>query len=207
MSTRERLVRDYVDALRREARDLPARRRDELAGEIEQHLADALQADAGEAAVRTELERLGDPADIVAEERGRSPANRTRAGALEYLAILLLLIGGVVVPVFGWLIGAVLLWLSRIWSVRDKLVGTLLLPGGLFGAVAIFFVSGSTETCVSAVVPVGAEPAEPPVVTCTGGASTAERTAWIAVFVVLVLVPILTSVYLGRALRRAERTA
>ena len=30
-----------------------------------------------------------------------------------------------------WLVGVVLLWRSRAWTARDKLIGTLLIPGGL----------------------------------------------------------------------------
>ncbi len=30
-----------------------------------------------------------------------------------------------------WVVGVVLLWRSRAWSVRDKLLGTLVVPGGL----------------------------------------------------------------------------
>ena len=36
-----------------------------------------------------------------------------------------------------WPVGVVLLWLSAFWNRRDKLIGTLLLPGGLLGAVLI----------------------------------------------------------------------
>jgi hypothetical protein len=30
-----------------------------------------------------------------------------------------------------WVVGVVLLWRSRAWTVRDKLIGTLVVPGGL----------------------------------------------------------------------------
>ena len=30
-----------------------------------------------------------------------------------------------------WVIGVVLLWRSRAWTLRDKLIGTLVVPGGL----------------------------------------------------------------------------
>jgi hypothetical protein len=33
-----------------------------------------------------------------------------------------------VIPFLGWVLGAVLVWLSRLWTTRDKLVGTV---GGL----------------------------------------------------------------------------
>lgn len=60
---------------------------------------------------------------------------RTRRGAHETIAITLLLVGGFLAGV-GWLVGVVLLWLSDVWSLRDKLLGTLVVPGGL--AVALY---------------------------------------------------------------------
>jgi hypothetical protein len=41
--------------------------------------------------------------------------------------IILLLIGGFIFYV-GWFVGLVLLWSSRAWSIKDKWIGTLLLP-------------------------------------------------------------------------------
>ncbi len=43
-------------------------------------------------------------------------------GWLEVLALLALIL--------VWPVGGVLLWLSRVWSTRDKLIGVLLPPGG-----------------------------------------------------------------------------
>jgi hypothetical protein len=41
---------------------------------------------------------------------------------MEVLALLALIL--------VWPVGAVLLWLSRVWSTRDKLIGVLVPPGG-----------------------------------------------------------------------------
>lgn len=51
-------------------------------------------------------------------------------GWLETVALLLLLVGGFFYVV-GWFAGVVLLWLSRVWTRRDKVIGTLVVPGGL----------------------------------------------------------------------------
>jgi hypothetical protein len=56
-----------------------------------------------------------------------------RRGFQENLVITLLLAGGFAFG-FGWLAGAVLLWLSDAWTAREKLVGTLVVPGGLVTA-------------------------------------------------------------------------
>ena len=49
--------------------------------------------------------------------------------------ITLLLIGAFL-AVVGWVVGVVLLWRSRVWTLRDKLIGTLLWPGGLVTGAA-----------------------------------------------------------------------
>jgi hypothetical protein len=61
---------------------------------------------------------------------GKPYRRAVRRGFQENLVIALLLVGGFVFA-FGWLIGVVLLWLSGAWTIREKLVGTLVVPGGL----------------------------------------------------------------------------
>ena len=56
------------------------------------------------------------------------------AGSREMVTIPLLFAGGILVVV-GWPAGALLLWTSPVWRIRNKLIGTLMLPGGLFGSV------------------------------------------------------------------------
>ena len=132
-------ARDYLKRLKKAAASLPRARLNELIGEIESHLTEALPAGAGETEALNVLERLGEPADIVAEAgTGQAPA---RAGLNEWLAIPLLLVG-VSLFVVGWFVGVALLWRSRIWTLRDKLIGTLVLPGGLASAPFVF-ASGS----------------------------------------------------------------
>ena len=123
------LILRYLQHLESQLGDLPANRRQELLDEVQEHITTA-RADLDpetEAGVLTLLERLGDPADIAAEARDRSgvqaqPA-RPATPWLEITTIVLL-----VIPFLGWVLGAVLVWLSRLWTTRDKLVGTV---GGL----------------------------------------------------------------------------
>lgn len=119
-TTSDRLIREYLDELRAGTRDLPKRRREELLGEIEAHIGEALPPAPSEPEIREVLDRLGDPARIAAEERDRLGIAPPRAEALEWIAVVLLLIGGVVVPVVGWFAGVVLLWTSSVWTVRDS---------------------------------------------------------------------------------------
>jgi hypothetical protein len=123
------LILHYLQALESQLQDLPADRRQELLDEVSEHIA-AARADLDpetEAGVRTMLARLGDPADIAAEARERfgleaRPA-RPATPWLEVVTVALL-----VIPFLGWVLGAVLVWLSQLWTTRDKLVGTV---GGL----------------------------------------------------------------------------
>ena len=172
----DQLVEDYLRELHIAAQGLPADRRDELIEEITAHIAEARQSDGSPLAVRNILDRLGDPADIIraaADTPPGSPASPAwsgapgsgaghpagqpgRAGALELAAVLFLLLGGIVIPVLGWFIGVVLLWMSPRWTSKDKLLGTLVWPGGLL-APALLVVAGaaagllatSATTCTS----------------------------------------------------------
>jgi hypothetical protein len=116
------LAADYLKRLRNAARSLPRGRRDDLLADIESHLAESAPAGTSEADVRTALDRLGDPDQIVAAERDDDEPKRRR-GPLEWAAIILLLVGGVVIPVVGWIIGVLLLWISQAWTIREKIWG------------------------------------------------------------------------------------
>jgi hypothetical protein len=117
---------------------------------------------------------------------------------LEPLAIVLLLLGGLLGGV-GWLVGVVLLWLSDVWTTRDKLIGTLVVPGGLalpllvFTFVAVTGGSSGSTLCSSVTHTTTTSCAT------TGGSS--HVVAW-AVLAVLVVLPILSAVYLARRSRR-----
>ena len=203
------LARDYLKRLEKAAAILPRARRNELLGEIESHLSEALPAGASEAEALNVLERLGEPTDIVAEAgTGQAPA---RAGLLEWMAIPLLLAGGFIFIV-GWFVGVVLLWTSRIWTVRDKLIGTLVVPGGL--ATGVFLMtfaatssSGGSGSCISVSTPVG--PNSPKVgksvnhcvETSSGGG---VNYLGLVLLILLVVLPVLTAIYLGRRATRAE---
>lgn len=171
------LVREYLDDLSREAADLPRTARHDLVDQISAHIAEALARDGeSEAAVRNVIAGLGPPAEIVAAARSGSPAPPARAGTREAVAILLLLVGGVVVPIIGWFAGVVLLWSSPAWTVAQKLTGTLVVPGGLLVPVVMF---GMVWPSGMAAVTIG-----------------------LALLVVLVAAPIAVAVHLWRSAAR-----
>jgi hypothetical protein len=150
-TTPDKLVERYLKHLEVELDDLPRDRRREIVDEIAGHIAEARAGleHESEADVRNILEHLGDPADIAADARERfevklqAPAARYKPGWMEVGALVMLLIGGLVVPIVGWLVGVVLLWVSNAWNVRDKIIGTVFVPGGLGLSVFLLFAVGS----------------------------------------------------------------
>jgi len=180
------LILRYLQDLEGELRDLPANRRQELLDEVGEHIAAARAAldPETEAGVRTMLERLGDPADIAAEARERfglqRPPARPATPWLEVIAIVLL-----VIPFAGWVVGVVLVWLSRLWTTRDKLIGTL---GGMSWVLAGL---GTVMTSAGGSRAVGSAPLGPSETNLVGVVLVA------APFVL----PVLAAIYLGFRLR------
>jgi uncharacterized membrane protein len=201
----DELIEDYLGRLEAAAQGLPADRRAELVAEIREHVDTVLaqSPDRDESTVRTVLDRLGTPEEIVheagvglpeaspAREQTATPAQtppRTRAGGFEVAAVILLLLGGVLLPGFGWFVGVVMLWASARWTLRDRLIGTLLFPGGLATPVFYLLFWGGDTRCNG-----------------TGGCEASGTSAGVAS--TLVLVAIVGSV--GSAaylLHRARRT-
>jgi hypothetical protein len=75
--------------------------------------------------------------------------------------------------------------------VRDKLIGTLLVPGGLLPVAYLSVAATGEESCRTG--PKGVEQ-------CIGGVSTVQRIALIALWVVLLVAPIVTATHLARQL-------
>lgn len=191
MTTRvDTLVDRCLTDLEAELAGLPADRRREILDEVGEHIAAArttLDAES-EAAIRNVLERLGDPADIAAEARERFGVQPTKHATpwLEVIALVLL-----VIPFLGWVVGVVLVWLSRLWTTRDKLIGTL---GGLSWVVAGL---GSLSLSVRGSTAVGSGPLGP----------TETSLLEVVVFVVPFLLPTAAAIYLGIRLRAHASTA
>ncbi len=74
-----------------------------------------------------------------------------RVGALEICAVIFLLIGGLIVPFIGWVVGVILLWVSPRWRRADKWLGTLVWPGGLLAPAILIAVGGFASVMVSSV--------------------------------------------------------
>ncbi|TMC10963.1 MAG: hypothetical protein E6J29_10605 [Chloroflexi bacterium] len=130
------LVHAYLLRLEIELADLPAAKRHEIVDEIRSHIAAERSAmvDESDAGLMNLLDRLGDPAEIAAEARSGEERRLPAAGlrrfrTLEVLTLALMLL--------AWPVGVVLLWASRAWSTREKVLGTLLPPGGYPGVLLV----------------------------------------------------------------------
>jgi hypothetical protein len=157
--------------------------------------------------VRAELDRLGPPEEIVrAEEPDAAPAAAPQPRGIvhEALAAVFLTVGSFV-PVVGWLLGAVLLWTSKVWTVREKVVGTLLIPGG--PAVAAVFGLGITTfavtTCTTTTTAVSASHTSTVEPATVSDCPTGPNWAGIGVLVVAAVAFVVPFVVAGVLLRRA----
>lgn len=193
------------------AADLPAGVRGELLADLREHLDTALPPDADQAEVAAVLERLGDPADVVAAARadaGGSPPPPPPPAApagpgpglttAEAVALVALVLAGLVVPLFWPLsvllfaVGAAVVASVGRWRGGEAVAALLLpVPWALVVASVLLPVGMSTTTCTSDAS--GVEQC----VTEGGGAQPLLLVAAVALLVVTVL--------LTRWLARAPR--
>jgi hypothetical protein len=177
------VVGTYLERLDLALSAMPAPKRDQLEEEIAQHVAEGRRqlGEESPAALLQLLDRIGRPEDIAAaafeedEDRrlsfqGSGPGNR---GLPDRFAIGLLLFGGFLFGI-GWLVGAILLWASSAWRVRDKLLGTLVFPGGL--ALPLYFLAAPSGWLIPA-------------------------WAGVVILAVLLIAPVLVAVHLHRSRR------
>jgi hypothetical protein len=126
------VVSGYLRQLDAAMADLPAEVRADIVGGVREELAGL---DAARAAERIEV--LGDPAFIAAEARGALADEPVAAASVlpttspqwyPVVAALVLMIGSIVVPIVGTVVGLVLMWTSRTWTRADKFIATLAPP-------------------------------------------------------------------------------
>ena len=188
--TDDQLAAAYLRRLRRAARRLPRSRRDELLDEIAEHIGQARAT--GAAPLREVLDGLGDPTEIAA---AAGPVRRGRLAGPEAAAIVLLLFGGFVFLV-GWLAGLILLWVSPRWRWPDKLLGTLVWPGGYVAVLllAVLPTTGAGQECEGRI--------GGPVVCTSIGAGGMPGWLGALLLVIAVLAPTVTAIRLVHSARR-----
>jgi uncharacterized membrane protein len=152
----------YLERLAEAAAGLPPESREDLLDEIRTHIAEARAAGQvhDEASLRQLLDRLGGPEEIVAAATADDaqpvavavalaarPVNYRqrlsavaagRWGGLEIASVLLLTVGGLVMPIIGPIVGLILAWNSQRWSNREKWIATaVMLTMPAFGLIGI----------------------------------------------------------------------
>lgn len=171
---------DYLARLDEAMRGLPHGVASDIRGGIAEEL-DGLDAEA----TAERIDRLGDPRGIAREAEDevptappavfpapapapsapRTPTTATRGFAIA--AALTLSFGGIVVPVVGWFVGAVLVSLSAMWRTWEKALAILVpfvVTGMSFLVVSTMtgFTTGSASgSSTSGEVPPGADPLLP----------------------------------------------
>jgi hypothetical protein len=195
-------VEAYLRQLDYALSPLPWEQRNEIFTDISEHIERELASTSGNAdAVDDVLRRVGDP-HAIAVEAGAPPAPvmpASRPGrGLEIAAVLLISVGGVLIPVLGWIVGVVLLWVSRRFTRADKLVGTLVPP---FGFLPPFFLvvsptGTSTSSCVTETTP-NSESSH-----CTVSSGGLPAAVGIAILLILLAAAIYTVVRLSRRVAR-----
>lgn len=161
------LVADYLDRLFAASKGLTRTQVEELLADVREHIANAVAA-AGredEVTIRTVLDRLGTPEEIVAAAAGdvtpqvaplTAPPVVTEGSRdwtwRELAATVLILPGAFLAPVVAPLIGVALAWSSSVWDAKAKRVayvtgGTLAaLPALLLALGVSLFLPFATET-------------------------------------------------------------
>ena len=134
--------------------------------------------------------------------KGSAPGAPHKPGYAEVGAIVPLLVGGLIVPLVGWLIGVVLLWVSNAWNVRDKIIGTVFVPGGLGLAGFIILLAGLTGGSSGSC---DIDPSTGREFNCmeSGSAPDFVDALVMGLFLAIIIAPIITTTYLTyRLLRR-----
>jgi uncharacterized membrane protein len=198
----DQIISDYMSRLERALGNVPDPRRKELLDEVRTHIAEARSQLPKEtdADLMNIVDRLGDPADTAAAEQGpiqSAPEPRRTSRALEIATIVL-------VPLF-WPVGVILLWISHRWTTRDKVIGTLVTPGGYLGTFIV-----ASLLAVGSIAPVcrtvSDETGRVLSSTCpSGGLQIALNVGSLLLFVAYVVGPVLVAGYLALRLQGQER--
>ena len=204
----DQLVSDYLGRLDSALAGLPEARREEILDEITNHIAEERSRldDESDADLRNLLDRVGDPGEVAGAARDETVEPQVqrpsrRIGPVEVLALVL-------TPLF-WPAGVILLWLSPAWNLRDRLIGTLLPPGGY---IFIFFflpliLFGGLQTSGSCMT---VSDSQGNVIqhSCTGFEALPGwqqdllQAAGIGMFLLLLVLPVLTAIYLTYRARK-----
>jgi hypothetical protein len=209
----EQIIAGYLAQLELALAAVPMSRREEIVGEIREHIvqARAQLPDESDADLHNLLDKIGDPAELASSARSDAAPEAAPTRAASALGSGWLDVGAVVLTPFLWPVGVILLWMSSAWSVRDKLIGTLVPPGGYAGVLYGFGLLSMSAHSVGGSCGGGTDSAGNMYESCSGVmALPGSLQVLIAVLVWLfwilwLVLPVLTGIYLGVRLRRRLR--
>lgn len=199
----DRIIEEYLGDLRDALRTVNPSSSKEFVAEIEQHISEgrtSLEPD-DEVGLRNLLERIGSPTALANELKETEPARTV--SAMDRATPWLIMFGGFAFG-FGWLVGLYGLWSSKTWRIWDKLLGTLIWPGGLLGTFYLFLALAGRETC-HGVSRLGQTAA--PLTCVQHGLTVLPRALQFLAGFVIVAAPIFTSFRLGSVLSRGYADA
>jgi uncharacterized membrane protein len=207
----DQLIEGYLARLRAAAADLPSSVRDELIEDMRVHISEARSREQQEtdATILNILDRLGEPDTVVAEAGRRPEAFGSTQPRPEPYQPGILEIASIVLLPFLWPVGVILLWISPAWNLRDKLIGTLLPPGGYlsifyFGLIVAHGgrIRGEGNSCMSSTDFAGNIQTS-----CTSASALQVIGVVLSVLLLVVLwvLPLITAGYLAIRLRWGHR--
>lgn len=152
-------IESYLSALEARLANLPADQSEEIMFGVREHIAEALER--GNQSAAQVLASLGSPDDILAglqepgiqhpllDQQYKQPMHQPttkqaerpgyQSSTLWVVATAILLPFGIFLAGVGYLFGLAGLWMGTRWRVWEKIMGTVLLPGGFLGAMYISF--------------------------------------------------------------------
>jgi hypothetical protein len=143
---------DYLDRLAAALADAPAGLRDDIVTGIREELVGL-----DDTATALRIAALGDPARIAAEALDQLPAASPRPPvAYLIVTVALIVIGGWLIPVLGWIAGLVMAVGSPEWSPRDKRIAVGIAVGSAALATLLLFLLRGAEWGLLALVLFGA---------------------------------------------------
>lgn len=145
-SIKEPDVRSYLADLEVRLAHLPGEQSEEILFGVREHIAEAM--DRGGQSTAEILAGLGSPDDIAAgvaapdvpaqQGKAQTPVRTPLLESSLWVALttILLAFGGFLYIV-GWFVGLAGLWMGTRWKIWEKIMGTVLFPGGVLGSIYI----------------------------------------------------------------------
>lgn len=200
--TCDQLVEEFLAELSRALESVDPGLRRELVTSIEEHIAEGRRNldPNDEEAIRNLLDRIGSPHQLAAELTEEEPDAHS---AIDRATPWFVLFGGLALGL-GWLVGLYGLWTSRTWRQWDRLLGTLVWPGGIAAVVLFMGLLSGGEYCRSS----GGNAGSPPTSVCIKHGVSQLASPWPLVVTLLVIVaPLLVFMRLTSVLSRGYANA